>query len=87
MFPNFLLLLALAIGNDPYSPPSPSSWLSYYSTSKSNQNLCKIAGLSTAVGEESPLGLADTRSELFGKFATALLVMLLIHEDIACYRS
>jgi hypothetical protein len=85
MFPNLLLLLAFAVGNDP-SSPSPS-WLPYYSTSKSNQNLCQITGLSTAVGEEIPLGLADTRPELLGKFATALLVMLLIHEDIACYRS
>lgn len=76
-----LFLLAAAAGIDPYSPPA-SSWISFNSTSKFIQNLCLIAGLYIAVGQESSLHLANNGPESLRKFAICLLPTLLTHEDI-----
>jgi hypothetical protein len=81
---NLFLLLVIAAGNDTYSPSasSSSSWISFNSTSKFIQNLCLIAGLYIAAGQESSLHLADTGPESLRKSTICLLPTLLTHKDI-----
>jgi hypothetical protein len=79
---NLFLLLVAAAGNDTYSPSASSYWISFNSTSQFIQNLCLIAGLYIAVGQESSPHLADTGPESLRKFAICLLLTLLTHEDI-----